>query len=171
MKNIKIRRATKEDVLNLSVLKKQVFISTYAIDGIRKDFSEYITSEFSEENLQENLKDENRIVLVAEQNDFLIGCAEIEINNRCNETKDNSPELTVLYVFEHAKGKGIGYRLITECESIVKRLNYPGLWLTVYHQNFNAIQFYNRQQYKDIGQWFFEMGGEKHENRIMFKRF
>jgi len=171
MIELKIRRATIKDTRNLSVLKKQVFISTYALDGINQDFSNHINSELSEEKIENDLKDKNRIILLAEKNGFLIGCAEVFINSICKETGDSSPELNVLYVFEHAKGIGVGYSLISEAEQILKEMNFPGLWLTVYHKNFNAIKFYERQSYKDIGLWLFEMEGEKHENRIMFKRF
>lgn len=171
MKGLIIRRALEADVLNISVLKKQVFISTYALSGINIEFSKHINYEFSEEKIRENILDSQKIILVAERKDFLIGIAEIFLNSTCKEAGSLSPELNVLYVFEHLKGKGIGFKLISECENIVKEHNFPGLWLTVYHQNKNAINFYERQLYKDIGQFYFEMEGKKHENRIMFKRF
>ena len=171
MKELKIRRAEKSDILNLSVLKKQVFISTYALDGIRQDFSDYITSEFSVEKLEQEINDENKIILLTNHKGFLVGCAEIYLNNKCNETNDNSPELTILYVFEHLKEKGVGFALISEVEKLVKEKGFPGLWLTVYSGNQYAINFYKRQSYKDIGKMYFEMGGEKYENRIMYKNF
>ncbi len=171
MKNLKIRKATELDIRNISVLKKQVFISTYALSGINNEFSNHITAEFSIERIEESIKDKNKIILVAERKGFLIGIAEIFLNSMCKETGNLSPELNVLYVFEHVKGKGIGFKLISECENIVKEYNLPGLWLTVYHQNENAIQFYERQSYKDIGTYLFEMEGKKYENRIMYKQF
>lgn len=166
-----IRRAVFSDALNLSVLKKQVFISTYACNGIKQDFSNHITSEFSVDKIENSINDENKIVLLAEINDFLVGCAELYLNSTCEETKDISPELNVLYVFEHAKGVGVGYSLISEAENILKKMNFPGLWLTVYYENIDAIKFYKRQLYEDIGLYLFEMEGEKYENRIMFKKF
>ena len=169
MSELKIRRAEELDILNLSVLKKQVFISTYAIEGIDKDFSNHITTNFSVDKIEEDLNDKSKIILLAENKGFLIACAEIFLNSFCKETGDSSPELNVLYVFEHAKGKSVGYKLITEAENILKEMNFPGLWLTVYHENMNAIKFYQRQSYNDIGLWLFEMEGEKYENRIMFK--
>ncbi len=170
MKEIKIRRANITDVLNLSVLKKQVFISTYAINGIRKDFSEYINTEFSVNNTENAINDKNNIILIAESNGFMVGCAEMCLLSNCPETKDNSPELAILYVFEHFKEKGVGYSLISEVENLVKEKGFSGLWLTVYYLNKNAISFYKRQNYKIIGSTFFEMGGNKYENKIMYKR-
>lgn len=170
MKEIKIRRANITDALNLSVLKKQVFISTYAINGIRKDFSEYINTEFTVNNTENAINDKNNIILIAESNGFLVGCAEMCLLSNCPETKDNSPELTILYVLEHFKEKGAGYSLISEVENLVKEKGFSGLWLTVYHLNENAISFYKRQKYKIIGSTFFEMGGNKYENEIMYKR-
>ena len=169
--NIKIRKAELTDTLNLSVLKKQVFISTYAINGIRKDFSEYINTEFTVNNTENAINNKNNIILIAESNGFMVGCAEISLLSNCPEIKDNSPELTILYVFEHFKGKGVGWSLISEAENLVKEKGFSGLWLTVYHLNENAISFYKRQNYKIIGNTFFEMDGKKYENRIMLKSF
>lgn len=171
MNGITIRKAIKSDALNLSVLKNQVFISTYAIDGIREDFSKYISQEFSVEKIENELNDENKIVLLAENKEFLIACAEIDLKNNCPEVNDNSPELTVLYVFEHFKGKGVGYALISEAEKLVKEKGFSGLWLTVYHQNRNALSFYKRQYYKVVGNTYFELGSVKYENKIMLKKF
>ncbi|MCK5170320.1 MAG: GNAT family N-acetyltransferase [Bacteroidales bacterium] len=168
--SIKIRKAELTDALNLLVLKKQVFISTYAINGIRKDFSEYINAEFSVNNTENAINDKNKIILIAESNGFMVGCAEINLLSNCPETKDNGPELNIMYVFEHFKGKGVGYSLISKIENLVKEKGFPGLWLTVYHLNENAISFYKRQNYKIIGSTFFEMGGNKYENKIMNKR-
>ncbi len=164
--SIKIRKAELNDALNLSVLKKQVFISTYAINGIRKDFSEYINTEFTVNNTENAINDKNNIILIAESNGFMVGCAEISLLSNCPETKDNIPELTILYVFEHFKEKGVGYSLISEVENLVKEKSFPGLWLTVYHLNENAISFYKKQKYKIIGSTFFEMGGNKYDNKI-----
>lgn len=171
MKELLIRKAKESDILNISVFKKQVFISTYALSGINEEFSNHITSHFSIEKIRENVFDENMLVLLAEREGFLVGLAEIFLNSTCKETENSSPELNVLYVFEHFKGQGIGYKLITECEREVKQMGMPGLWLTVYHQNQNAIKFYNRQNYRDVGMYLFEMEGKKYENRIMFKQF
>ncbi|PLX13787.1 MAG: hypothetical protein C0597_11140 [Marinilabiliales bacterium] len=167
--NIKIRKATKSDVRNLSVLKKQVFISTYALDGINGEFSNHITKTFSEDEILKSIEEPDKITLLAEKDGFLLGCAEIVLNSTCKETGNKSPKLYVLYVFEHAKGKGIGYQLITESEKLVKELGYAGLWLTVYHENRAAINFYLRQLYKDIGAFQFEMEGNFYENRILYK--
>ena len=171
MKKIKTRRAELADASNLSVLKRQVFISTYATNGIRKDFSEYINTEFTVNNTENAINDKNNIILIAESNGFLVGCAAISLLSNCPETKDNSPELNILYVFEHFKGKGIGYSLISKAENLVKEKGFPGLWLTGYHLNENAISFYKRQNYKIIGSTYFEMDGKKYENKIMLKSF
>ncbi len=171
MEGLTIRTANRKDILNLSVLKKQVFINTYALNGIDSEFSNHITKNLSEDMILKSIEDENKLILLAEKDEFLLGCAELFLNSTCQETKNKSPELNVLYVFEHAKNKGVGYKLLTESERVAKRMDYPGMWLTVYHENFNAIKFYLRQSYKDIGTFQFEMEGKFHENRIMYKAF
>jgi len=171
MKGLQISKANESDILNISVLKKQVFISTYALSGVNNEFSNHITSEFSIEKIKSSISDKNKIILLAVRKGFLIGIAEVFLNKTHQATNDLSPELNVLYVFEHTKGMGVGYKLISEAEKIVSEMGFSGLWLTVYYNNQNAITFYKRQKYKDIGKEYFEMQGKKYENRILFKQF
>ncbi len=43
-----IREAVEEDCINLAVLSLQVWLDTYAIEGIRIEYSKYVISNFTE---------------------------------------------------------------------------------------------------------------------------
>ena len=62
-----IRRATPTDAANLAALSIEVWLDTYATDGIRHEISSYVLSEFTEENMLEAIADPNSVVLIAEK--------------------------------------------------------------------------------------------------------
>ena len=43
-----IRKAVKEDCINLAVLSLEVWLDTYAIEGIRTEYSSYVITNFTE---------------------------------------------------------------------------------------------------------------------------
>ncbi len=143
-----VRLATNSDALNLVMLKTQVWLHTYATEGVRNEFSNYIISTFTKENMLKSIQNRHMNILVAEQNEHLVACAEIDYKAKCPENCGEAPELTVLYVSEHFTNKGVGFSLLKECESLVCQNGFDGLWLTVYYQNKRAIDFYKHQGFK-----------------------
>jgi len=168
MDKISIRKANLSDAANLSVLKQQVWIATYATQGIRNEFSEYVLSEFTLENTASIINNENQAVLIAERNNHIIGCAEIKFGTKCPNSSIDSPEITVLYVLDCFIGKGIGKQLLDGAILYLKQRNKSNCWLTVFHENERAIKFYTKNNFKERGSTYFEMDGNKYENKIMF---
>ena len=167
-----IRKADLSDVLNLTVLKQQVWISTYAFNGIRDELSQYVLGNFTPDKIKSTIDNPNNIVLVAEKDDHIVGCAEIDLSSQCPEENYNgSPEISVLYVLERFQGIGIGKKLLNKCIDVLALLGYKSTWLTVYDQNFQAIKFYERNGFENIGCTHFKMGGNKIPNEIMFLTF
>ena len=167
MTKIKIRKANLNDITNLVVLKQQVWISTYAVDGIRNEFSEYVLDHFTKEKERKIIDDNQITTFVVEHEEHLIACVEIEENVLCPSNKENTVEIRVLYVLERFAGKGVGYELLKHSVNFLKRKACQRLWLSVYIENENAIQFYQRNSFSETGKIFFDMDGNSNENKIM----
>lgn len=168
--NLTIRRANINDLSNLAVLKQQVWISTYATQGITNEFSNYVLSEYSLNNVRETIADKNRIILIASINDCVIGCAEILLSSECPVSLGAaSAEILTLYVLERFHGLGIGKKLLDECIEEFKRHNLAIVWLTVYYKNQNAFRFYIKHKFKKVGHTYFSLGNNKHKNYVMVK--
>ena len=168
--NIVYRNAELSDSLNLSVLFKQVFIQTYATEGINTESSIYITKEFSVEKIKNTIENYPGNIIVALNGNNLVGVAEIDFEKECPVNNELIPELSKLYVLECFMKKGIGYRLLTEVEKAVRIKGEKELWLSVNIMNTRAISFYERQQYKRIGNLFFQMEFNSYENHVMLKK-
>jgi diamine N-acetyltransferase len=170
LRNINIRKADLGDASNLAVLKQQVWIATYAVEGIRTEFSEYVLSAFTIENIRNSILENNKFIYIAVIDNHLIGCLEIAFNKKCPIETETGPEIAVLYLLERYTGMGIGKTLLNRALSLCEELKFTSVWLTVYHKNERAINFYLKQNFTDSGNTFFEMGGNRYENKIMIRQ-
>ncbi|UTW44326.1 GNAT family N-acetyltransferase [bacterium SCSIO 12696] len=50
-----------------------------------------------------------------------------------------------------------------------KNSGFKKLWLTVNSKNEPAIKFYKKHGFYEVGVTNFELGGERHENRVFHK--
>lgn len=157
-----IRVAKKSDCQNLAALSIQVWLHTYAIEGIRKEISDYVLNTFTEQYFVDRLKRSNYKVYVCVENNNLLGC--IAVNLKSFYKKEaNGFEICTLYVQEHFQGQGIGKGLLNEIKN-----NHGNLfWLSTWVHNTDAIRFYLKYGFKDIGSIDFELGDELHENRVL----
>lgn len=167
---VTIRRVKSTDLKNLVVLNQQVWISTYATEGLIEEFSSYVLSEYSVENVRKSITDISKLILIATINDCVVGCSEILLSPKSPSSMvEPCPEISSLYVLERFQGNGIGKQLLTECLKEIGQLNYNKVWLTVYYKNQKAIEFYASQNFTHIGDTDFLLGTNKYKNYIMLK--
>ncbi|MFO7977837.1 MAG: GNAT family N-acetyltransferase [Bacteroidales bacterium] len=165
---VKLRRAVEDDAANLVVLKQQVWVATYAVDGIRSEFSEYLLGEFTLAHEIKSLEDPEKMTLVAERNGHLIACAVVVLQARLSIPEYKIlPEISVLYVLERFTGKGVGQLLMNHVVDVLKELGHDTVFLTVYHKNLRALEFYRHYGFIEAGHTYFEMGENSYENRVL----
>lgn len=165
-KEMIIRKVELGDVENLTVLKQQVWIATYAVEGIRTELSSYVLSVFTVANQRKLLLDNNVVLFVAEINSHIVGCVEVKLYSG-DAIAEGLPEITVLYVLERFCGRGVGQKLLETAFNLLREKGYTSTWLSVLHTNKKALKFYDKNGFKDIGKIYFEMDGNKYENRVL----
>ena len=107
-----IRTAESEDADRLAVLATQVWLHTYATDGITTDIAEYVLRELTPEKYLSTLSDPSSQVFVAESGESLAGLAVVKFDTPCPTGNYSSAELQTLYVQEHFVGHGAGKSLL-----------------------------------------------------------
>ncbi len=157
-----IREANKNDCINIAALSIQVWLHTYAIDGIRTEMSKYAICTFTEQYFSNLLSDNKYKILVYEKENHLLGYIIVNLESYF-ENDINRYEVEKLYVQEHFQGRGIGKKLLEEI-NIRFGSKY---WLSTWVYNKKAIEFYKHLGFEDIGKIYFELEGEKHENRVL----
>lgn len=167
---IEIREANLSDLNNLAVLKQHVWLSTYATDGLIDVYSKYVLSEYSIKNVQKAIADTSKLTLLAVKDNCLLGCVEILLSPESpTDRVEPCIEISTFYILEKFQRKGIGKRLLDECINKIKLMNHNKVWLTVYYKNQNAIDFYMKQNFKQIGETDFILGKDTYKNYIMIK--
>lgn len=161
-----IRAATLADANRLAVLATQVWLHTYATDGISDDIAEYTLTHLTPQRQLAAIGEPNTRVWVAERGDNIVGLAVVKMGDPCPDA-DSSVELQTLYVQEHFVHQDIGRLLLHAAQSHAQACANTPLWLTVNAQNANAIGFYQRMGYSKVGTAYFTVGRGRHENHVL----
>lgn len=167
---IALRTADPSDALCIGVLATQVFLDTYAMDGIRPSLAREVLHHLSTGAIARSLADPATVFLVAERAGHLIGFAELTIGATHEFA---GPEATVelgrLYVQRAFAGKGIGTMLLARSEVLARARGAGALWLTAWVGNRRGLAFYARRGYVDAGGTMYEFENEQYENRVFVR--
>ncbi len=165
-----LRPAEPRDALCLSVLAMQVFLDTYATQGIRPALAREVLSSYSEPVFAAAIASEADALCVAELAGHLIGFAHLVFGVSHPLAPPGAPaELLRLYVQEPFTGQRVGSRLLAWAEQRAAEAGAEQLWLTPWVHNHRALAFYRRCAYQDHGATHFVFEGESHENRVLAK--
>ena len=155
-----IRYAQKEDCINLAVLSLQVWLETYAVEGIRTEYSKYVIETFTETYFLSLLNKPNYQLLVSETEGTLQGFILINLDSHF-ESEMNGFEIEKLYVHRNFKGQGLGRQFISE----VRQRFGKNFWLYTWVEN-ESNEFYKHLGFKYVGQLNFEFFNTLIKNNV-----
>jgi diamine N-acetyltransferase len=165
--DITLRRAAAADALCISVLATQVFLDTYATDGIRPSIAREVHEHFSPAAVSALLAAPSSRLIVAERAGHMIGFAQLTLGS-IHELVPARPtaELNRLYVQERFAGSGVGKALLGEAEALAAAEGAVTLWLACWAGNHRALAFYARRGYEELGAARYVFENERYETRI-----
>ena len=168
---VSFRVAEADDALCIGVLGMQVFLDTYATEGIRPAIAREVLEGLSPERIEAIILAPNHAFIVAEINDHLVGFAQVGLRTSHElVARPEAAELQRLYVQERFTGRGLGTRLMREAEAFISSTQGAAtVWLTAWVGNERARSFYPRRGYAEVGSTQFVFQGEAHENRLYAK--
>jgi diamine N-acetyltransferase len=161
--------ASRADAANLAALSIEVWLHTYAREGIRKAFSDYVLREFTAERFADHLCDKKKAIVKCERGDHLLGYLRMDFDVPCPTLPELTTEVATLYVRARHARQGIGSGLLAQATDICRARGIAGFWLCVNHENTPAIAFYEAQRFQRNGSDYFELEGERHENFILYR--
>lgn len=166
-----LRSAGPEDAVTVAALAVQVFLDTYATEGVRPDLAREAFAEYSAEAFTNRLQEPTRRFFLAEKADGLIGFAEIQLSpQRAPACDVVGAELVRLYVQPRAQRQGVGQRLLRAAERATVSAAFGSVWLTAWEGNHRARRFYASQGYEDVGATTYTFQGYHYGNRVFVKR-
>lgn len=168
--HIIIRDAIPEDAVCIGVLGMQVFLDTYATEGIRRSIADEVLQAFAPQTIAQLIAQPGISLVVAQVNGHLVGFAQIKLNARHSMIDAaDAAELQRLYIQERFTGCGLGYQLLQAAEQHAARGGAELLWATVWVGNERALGFYPRRGYEVLGSPTYTFQGETHGNRLFGK--
>lgn len=165
--NITLRAGVAADASRLAVLATQVWLHTYATDGVSGEIAQYVLAELTPEKFATALGAPSSAFLVAERGACLLGYAALQFDAPCPSLAGPVVELQTLYVQAHSLGQGVGWALLQAAQRLARQRSDSVLWLTVNAQNARARAFYARQGYAQVGSSNFQLGHSRHENHVL----
>ncbi|MFL1503867.1 GNAT family N-acetyltransferase [Pseudomonas sp. O64] len=165
-----IRDAIAEDAVCIGVLGMQVFLDTYATEGIRSSIANEALHAFAPQTISQLITQPGVSLLVAQVNGHLVGFAQIKLNaSHSMIDAADAAELQRLYIQERFTGLGLGCQLLQAAEQHAARGGAGLLWATVWVGNERALGFYPRRGYEVLGSPTYTFQGETHGNRLFGK--
>lgn len=166
----KLRAARTDDALCLGVLATQVFLDTYAKQGVRRAIAREVQRAFSTEAMRTQVNAPNTSLWVAERAGHLIGFAQWTLGTTQALVHGERPaELDRLYVQEPFTRAGVGSALLRQAEAAAAQAHGTVLWLSPWVHNERALAFYSRHGYVNLGLTTFVMEGEAIDNYVLAK--
>lgn len=162
-----IRKAQEGDAPRIAVLATQVWLHTYATEGVSAEIADYTRTELIPEKYQAIQKDPASHLWVAERGGCLVGFVVLKMDAPSPTNTLTLAELQTLYVQAHFVRQGVGRQLLSVAEKEAFDLAGMPLWLSVNANNAQAIGFYLRQGYTKQGVTDFLLGNHRHENLVM----
>jgi ribosomal protein S18 acetylase RimI-like enzyme len=169
---IKIKTASEADTDVLALLGRVTWSESHGhyIDD-KNNLLEYLNNNFSVSKTKQEINNPNNLFYIVYVDDLPVGYAKL-ILNAINEnvTSQNNSRLERIFIQNEFIPLKIGQQLLTFVEEKAKELQLDTMWLTVYIKNKRAIRFYERNEFKNVGEINFPVNGKEYENIIFSKR-
>lgn len=169
--NLVCRPCTLLDVETVRDFAERTFVDTFAHLNTKEDMDTYVHKAFSLEKVRTELSNEHSSFYVVYADDVLAGY--LKVNEEPAQTDvfdEESLEIERIYVTKAFQGKGIGSYLMDEAIRIASERGKRYVWLGVWEKNEQALQFYKKYGFVEIGTHKFVFGNEEQLDYIMKKR-
>lgn len=171
MSPFQLRPGRASDAQTIAALATQVFLDTYATEGVRPDLAREAFTEYSVEAFSARLGEATRSFVVAESAGGLVGFAEVLASPLDAPAGGvRGAQLVRLYVQPRVQGSGLGRALIDAAERLAANRSLEALWLIAWEGNARAIAFYKRLEYTDVGADTYTFEGRTYGTRVLVKR-
>lgn len=168
MNRIEITKISLEQLVQLQEIGHKTFAETFSTTNSEENMKTYLVSGFSSEKLTAELQNPASEFYFATLNEKVIGYLKINFGQAQTEIQDNkSLEIERIYVLQEYHGQNIGQLLFEKAIAIAKTNHCEYLWLGVWEENHQAIQFYTKNGFVAFDQHIFRLGDEEQTDIMM----
>ena len=166
--HVTIRRANSDDAKLLAELGARTFQETFAADNTSEDMDAYLAAHFSVAQQSAELTHPASTFLIAEIDDVAAGYAKLHSGEPPRNIEGSRPiELVRLYVSQEWLGRGVGEALMRACLDEARSAGHETIWLGVWERNARAQAFYNKWDFRTVGEHMFKLGSDEQRDILM----
>jgi len=169
---IKIKKAKATDTDVLALLGRLTWAESHGhyIED-KNNLLKYLDENFSVSKTKQSIKNTKNLFYIMYVDDFPVGYAKIIVNEKQESvTSQNNCRLERIFILDDFIPLKIGHQLLNFVEERAKELRLDTMWLSVYIKNKRAIRFYERNEFKNVGELNFSVNGKAYENIVFSKK-
>ncbi len=166
--HLEIVKAGPEDHQELLAFAKENFLLTYAHRNTTENIQHYIKEAFDPRSFKDELLNQNSVFYKCQLNEEMIGYYKINYAEAQTEPDyPESAEIERIYVSTDQKGRGVGRKMIQHAKAQAQAKGLDYLWLGVWEKNPEALSFYEKMGFEEIGTHVFQLGDDAQTDIIM----
>lgn len=163
-----IRKAKPGDAERLAKVAERTFREAFGALTADKEMAVHCRASYGEAVQAGEISNPNMITLLAEEEGWLVGFAQLRWGDAPDCISGSSPgEIQRLYVLNEWHGKGVAQDLMNACLEQIETHGSKVVWLGVWEQNPRAISFYRKFGFMEVGDQVFFLGSEAQKDVIM----
>ncbi|KAI8380169.1 acyl-CoA N-acyltransferase [Blakeslea trispora] len=169
---IKVLQADSTHAQALSELGIKTFCDTFGDDNPPDDLNEFLNSTYTPEIQEIELKDPFIYTYMAFDSESKpVAFCQMKTNGKVYDFVGDADaiELARIYVDKRCVGQGVGKKLMDTCFSKARELGKKTIWLGVWEENTNAIEFYKKHGFRKVGSHTFKIGNKIDTDDVMAK--
>jgi diamine N-acetyltransferase len=130
----------------------------------------YVSENFSEEKLNEELTSEKITMLIGEDKHGIVAYVKLVKSPERKSGAVNPVEIARLYTRTNLIGQGIGKSMLEAVEYYASENGYDAICLDVWQKNFKAVNFYQREGFRICGTTQFVLGNDVQDDFVMIRK-
>ncbi|MBA6155059.1 GNAT family N-acetyltransferase [Tenacibaculum sp. S7007] len=169
---IEIKKAKESDAEILALLGRVTYVESHGnfIED-KTDLLKYLTKSFSVVKTREDIKNNNNLFLILYVDELPVGYVKLVLKaTHENVESKNSCRLERIYILADFLQMKLGKHFLDFTEQKAKKLQFDTMWLSVYVKNNRAIRFYEKNEFKNVGELSFLVNGKGYDNIVFSKK-
>ena len=168
---IEISKITLTNIKELQRISKITFADTFGAENEPTDLQNYLNRAYSHAQLTNEINRPDSSFFFIKSDHQIAGYLKINVADAQTETMGpDALEIQRIYILPTFKRLGLGKQLIQHAISIAREHRKTTIWLGVWENNHDALAFYRKMGFTQIGDHVFIVGKSRQRDLLMSKQ-
>ena len=165
-----IKKCTLDDLHELQAISIETFTETFKEHNLPEHLQAYLEKAYNLDKLKQELAIPSSYFYFIYADQQIAGYLKLNTDDAQSEPMGaDSLEVERIYVRKAFQKFGIGKQLLNKAIELAAEQNKTTIWLGVWEENENAIEFYRKKGFVQTGSHSFYMGDDEQVDLIMVK--